>query len=120
MAPAMGRTEMRYFGISLFSRLAKVTSALWPAVPTGGVPQRMSCCAHAAEFVNPTSIAAAKVVRARWRMAFPRFYGEKPTEGSRTIRQLRGIGKWKNAAPARAAPSHRCALGLFDSPGPAF
>src|SRR5205823_12796029 len=84
MAPAVGRTEMRYFGISLFSRLARVTSALWPAVPTGGVPQRISCCAQAAEFVRPArTTPATRVVRARWSMVFPRGYGKAREEFSR-------------------------------------
>jgi hypothetical protein len=71
MAPAVGSTEIRYFGISLFRRLAKVTIALWPAVPTGGVPQRMSCWGHATEVVMPTKVATAMAVTIRLRMAFP-------------------------------------------------
>src|SRR3954454_3084652 len=71
MAPAVGRTEMRYFGISLFRMLAKVTIALWPAVPTGGVPQRMSCCAKAAGVVMPIRPATTAAVRTRLSMAFP-------------------------------------------------
>src|SRR5712691_5436256 len=71
MAPAVGSTEMRYCGISLFRRFARPTMALWPEVPTGGVPHRMSCCDQAAEVVIPSSAAKAAVVRARLSMAFP-------------------------------------------------
>jgi len=71
MAPAVGSTEMRYCGISLFRRLASATPALWPAVPTGGVPQRMSCCDQAAEVDVAIKAATAMDCRTRWSMAFP-------------------------------------------------
>src|SRR6185503_7943270 len=70
MAPAVGSTEIRYLGISLLSRLASATSALWPEVPTGGEPQRMSCWAEAAEADRPITAATANVVRARLNIAF--------------------------------------------------
>ena len=67
MAPAVGSTEMRYCGISLFSRLARTTSALWPAEPTGGVPQRMSfACDQAAELVKPINDKTAKAANTRF------------------------------------------------------
>src|SRR5258708_34700950 len=71
MAPAVGSTEMRYCGISLLSRLASATPALWPAVPTGGVPQRISCCDQAAEAEVAIRAATATDCSIRWSMAFP-------------------------------------------------
>ena len=68
MAPAVGSTEMRYCGISLFRSVDSVTIALWPAVPTGGVPQRISlgcCCAEAAQTVTPSAKATAIPVQTR-------------------------------------------------------
>jgi hypothetical protein len=59
---------MRYFGISLFRRLAKVTIALWPAVPTGGVPQRMSCWDQA---IDAVMLIKTVATRTRLSMAFP-------------------------------------------------
>ena len=74
MAPAVGNTEMRYCGISLLSRVDSVTMALWPAVPTGGVPHLMSLgcdCDQAAEAVTPNRATAATVVRIRLGMEPP-------------------------------------------------
>src|SRR5262245_46470516 len=86
MAPAVGSTEMRYCGISLLSRVDSVTIALWPAVPTGGVPHLISLgcdCDQAAEAVSPTRATAATVVRTRVSMDSPfqicfRFRGDGP------------------------------------------
>ena len=90
----------------------------------GGADRRRApadVSAQAAEFVNPIRIAAAKVVRARWSMAFPRFYAEKATEKFRTIRQLRGVGKWKNAAPpASGSLASLSRLGAVRFAGPGF
>src|SRR5262245_45460809 len=71
MAPAVGSTEMRYSGISLLSRAASDTIALWPAVPTGGVPHLMSlgwACASAAKVVVPSRATAAIIVAMRLNM----------------------------------------------------
>src|SRR5215472_10626555 len=94
MAPAVGSTEMRYFGISLFRRLASVTSALWPAVPTGGVPQRISCWARTAEVVVAIKTATAAVVRTRLSIAFlARLNASRRPDAARTIAQLGDLGK---------------------------
>src|SRR5262245_32044015 len=73
MAPGVGSTEMRYCGISLSRMLDRTTSALWPAVPTGGVPQRMSlgCCDTAGEPARPRTATTANAANARLSMAFP-------------------------------------------------
>src|SRR4029079_3484665 len=71
MAPAVGSTEMRYCGISLFRRFASATPALWPAVPTGGVPQRMSCCDQAAEADIPITAATATAAIVLLSMVLP-------------------------------------------------
>src|SRR5262245_57408439 len=61
---------MRYFGISLLRMLASATIALWPDVPTGGVPQRISlgCCARPDPAVASTD-ATAQAARTRVSMA---------------------------------------------------
>src|SRR5580765_6909852 len=100
MAPAVGSTEMRYCGISLFRTLASATPALWPAVPTGGVPQRMSCCDQAAEVDVAINAATAMDCRTRWSMAFPFQYAlvqaatsPPAPRGWRTIGQSAVVGK---------------------------
>jgi hypothetical protein len=55
----------------LFSTLDKTTMALWPEVPTGGVPQRMSlACDQADELAALRAIVTATAVSARLSMAF--------------------------------------------------
>src|SRR5712671_1659016 len=101
MAPAVGSTEMRYCGISLFRRLASATPALWPAVPTGGVPQRMSCCDQAAVADVAIKAATATDCSIRWSMyvSLPiGAYSEQPAsplapERWRTIGQSAVVGK---------------------------
>src|SRR5262245_37285321 len=53
--------------------LERTTSALWPEVPTGGVPQRMSlgCCDQADELAALSAKMTANAVNARLSMAFP-------------------------------------------------
>src|SRR4029078_9909777 len=72
-APAVGSTEMRYSGISLLRMLASVTIALCPAVPTGGLPQRMSldCCAGAVVAAVPSRPTATAIMNARLSMTCP-------------------------------------------------
>src|SRR5262245_50385344 len=91
MAPGVGSTEMRYCGISLSRMLDRTTSALWPAVPTGGVPQRMSlgCCDTAGEPARPRTATTANAANARLSMAFPLWF----------------------AVPERAARPRRAAFG---------
>src|SRR6266508_4786884 len=132
MAPAVGSTEMRYCGISLFRTLDKMTIALWPEVPTGGVPQRMSlACDQADELATPRAEMTANAVSARLSMAFlppngslvdgrsghpsgPAVdtcrcgadrlddEGDCLRESRGTIRQLHELGKDQNAARPRA------------------
>src|SRR5262245_10929743 len=62
---------MRYSDISLLRRVDSATSALWPAVPTGGVPHLMSlgwACDQDADAVIPSRATAATVVRTRLRI----------------------------------------------------
>src|SRR5215207_3407773 len=69
MAPAVGSTEMRYCGISLLRTLDSSTIALWPEVPTGGVPHRMSLgCADADEIAAMSARAPANAFNATLRM----------------------------------------------------
>src|SRR6516162_964875 len=101
MAPAVGSTEMRYFGISLFRRLAKVTIALWPAVPTGGVPQRMSCWGQATEVVMPTKAATAMAVRTCVRVASPT--RTAPLKSGAELHSLRRLGRSGERGAAQVA-----------------
>src|SRR4051812_21690532 len=92
---------MRYCGISLLRRLASVTIALWPAVPTGGVPQRMSLgvCDQAAEAKIPSSAAAATDVKTCLRMGVF-------LSCAQTIRETGVVSNPQNAAPRASARGH--------------
>src|SRR6187551_2082012 len=70
MAPGVGCTVMRYFGISRLSTSASTTSALCPADPTAEVPQRISCCADAADPHAAARMAASRT-NERLNMVFP-------------------------------------------------
>src|SRR5688572_1208073 len=77
MAPGVGSTEMRYCGISLFRMADNTTRALWPEVPTGGVPHLMSlgcACDQADEFTALNAKTTANAVSARLSMAFPLWF----------------------------------------------
>src|SRR3954471_2201593 len=81
MAPAVGNAEMRYCGISLFRRLASATRALWPEVPTGGEPHRISCWADAADADIPIRAATTAAAIDRWSMTFPSRVGSIKAAG---------------------------------------
>src|SRR5262245_42546001 len=64
-APAVGSTEMRYSGISLLSTVDSATKALWPELPTGGVPHFRSlgwACDQAIGAVIPAASANTPMV----------------------------------------------------------
>src|SRR5262245_36423481 len=61
---------MTYCGISLLSTVDRTTSALWPDVPTGGVPQRMSLACDQAGEPAPNVRMTTKAASARASMRF--------------------------------------------------